>query len=107
MKISHHLKKEVAAVEKNKTEIEKMDRYICCACHTDEHVIRLIWEEDYPNEIFLHYHLVPAPFFNRIWIAIKYVFGFKSKYGMFGEFVITNENKQNMIDVLNKIPDDN
>jgi hypothetical protein len=108
MQLKPRKKEDVTVVEtrEHKTLIrsDHMDRYICCECNTDEHVIRLLWEADDPNFVYFHYHLIPEPnIFVRIWKAVKYVFGFKSKYGMFGEMLVGRDGRDNIVEVLEKI----
>lgn len=67
--------------------------YLECACYSPEH--RLVFKyikdetyEDYP-ELYTEVHLhQPNNIFKRIWIAIKYIFGYKSKYGCFDCFIL-------------------
>lgn len=70
--------------------------YFECTCNSDEH--RLVFEidegdKDFQPEVwagaFLHsYH----GFFKRIRVAIKYVFGYKCKYGHFDCFTMKPED---------------
>jgi hypothetical protein len=40
------------------------------------------------NEVYVSIHLIPEyNIFKRIWNAIKYIFGYKCKYGQFDEFI--------------------
>jgi hypothetical protein len=40
------------------------------------------------NEVYVSIHLIPEyNIFKRIWNAIKYIFGYKCKYGHFDEFI--------------------
>jgi len=70
--------------------------YFECTCDSDEH--RLVFqiddtEDDWPPEVwagaFLHTY---KGFFKRIWVAIKYVFGYKCKYGHFDCFTLKPED---------------
>jgi len=57
--------------------------FIECECHSDEHVLRYtIDAEDrviYTSVFLKHWQ----SWYVRVWIAIKYVFGYKCKYGHF------------------------
>lgn len=44
----------------------------------------------------------PASFFQRIVIAIKYIFGYKSRYGHFDSFCIDMENTNKLIEFCGK-----
>lgn len=62
--------------------------YIECDCDHPEHVIRVTKNRE-DSEIYLEYFLSPEySVIQRIWIAIKYVFGFKTVYGHFGEIAL-------------------
>jgi len=41
-------------------------------------------------------------FWKRCWYAIKYVFGYKCKYGHFDNVLLKVEDADNMIDMLNQ-----
>jgi hypothetical protein len=52
-------------------------------------MLRLAYDpEDEYREIFIHYFLEDQRFLRRLWAGIKYIFGFKTKYGHFGEVMI-------------------
>ena len=60
--------------------------YIECMCHSTEHVFKIMTDnhytkKDYPEmtvEVQLNQY---RNIFKRIWVAIKYVFGYQCKYG--------------------------
>lgn len=57
--------------------------FIECECHSDEHTLRFtIDAEDCTiyTSVFLNHW---RPWYTRIWIAIKYIFGYKCRYGHF------------------------
>jgi len=41
--------------------------------------------------------------FKRIWIAIKYIFGYKSKYGEWDEIILNDEKRERLRRYLNKV----
>lgn len=62
--------------------------YIRCACHTPEHHFILHdgpdYNGDYEPWVYLETHLFNyLPWYKRIWPAIRYIFGYKSRYGNF------------------------
>ncbi len=69
------------------------DKFLVCDCMSDEHTLRFTFDlEDGEmwTGVYLHnYHNI----FERIWIAIKYVFGYKCKYGHFDCFVTREKSK--------------
>lgn len=61
---------------------------IICECFSMEHQMVLINPNDGDNEIFVQVHLAThRNFFKRILVAIKYVFGYKSRFGAWDEFI--------------------
>ena len=72
-----------------------MERQVIdCACSSDEHIILFSKNEDEDGYkcVYLSYHLQNDYWYKRIWKGIKYIFGFKSKYGDFGEVIIDKDN---------------
>lgn len=69
------------------------DEYFECACHSDEH--RLVFsydpDDDYPDVFASMFINQYEGFFKRIWIAIKYIFGYKCKYGHFDCFMLKSK----------------
>lgn len=57
--------------------------FIGCECHSDEHTLRYtIDAEDRTiyTSVFLNHYL---PWYKRAWVSVKYLFGYKCKYGHF------------------------
>lgn len=75
--------------------------YIECDCHSDEHVLRFIENEE-DNEIivsaFLNSHL---GFFQRVKVAFKYLLGHATKEH-FDCTIINKEEAKKLIAILNK-----
>lgn len=73
-----------------------------CICHSDEHTLRFSYDPG-PEEmgiwagVFLNqYHNI----FQRIWITIKYVFGYKCKYGHWDCFQFKYNDIDRFVDML-------
>lgn len=66
---------------------------IICECNSTEHQMVFLYNNDdqYPM-IFIHIHLNKQPIFKRIKNAIKYIFGYQSRFGMFDEFIVNPED---------------
>jgi len=68
--------------------------FLECACYSDEHTLRwdLLtgsdWAELYAS-IFLNQY---RNIFKRIWVAVKYVFGYKCRYGHWDCFEMRPED---------------
>lgn len=58
-----------------------------CACSSTEHTVIYHHNVD-DNEVYMHTHLAKLGLFERIWYALKYVFGHQSNYGAFEEHIL-------------------
>lgn len=59
------------------------NHFVVCACNSSEHTIRFMYdseEKELYTEVYLNQH---NNFFKRLKIAVKYLFGYTSKYGHF------------------------
>lgn len=68
-----------------------------CDCNSVEHqiVITYFSDEEY-GEIYCSIHLQPEPnFLKRIRNAVKYIFGHRSIYGDFDEFILNRKTPIN------------
>jgi hypothetical protein len=65
--------------------------FMQCDCYCPEHILKIYYSQDHKWDYYLtfDYFLVGwNNVFKRMWIALKYVFGYKSKYGEFGEMIV-------------------
>ena len=66
-----------------------------CACHLNEHQINLLyWAKDADSELYLSPHLCPFPFWTRLWLGIKYILGYRSRYGDYAGLVLFKDDVQ-------------
>lgn len=76
---------------------------ILCECNNLEHQLVFSYfpdDEDY-KYIYVSVNLIPERnIFKRIWCAIKYIFGYKSKYGPFDEFIIGQRDSHKLVKIL-------
>lgn len=78
---------------------------LLCECSSSEHQI-IIHEEIYnenDKEIYCSIHLSKQPFFKRLIYAIKYVFGYQSKFGAFEEFIFRTEHSKDLKRISKKL----
>ena len=68
-----------------------------CACESLQHSFVVTAEGD---DMFIEIHLSPLPFRNRLENAIRYLFGYRSRYGDFEEIVLTPETAFDLGDSL-------
>lgn len=81
-------------------DLPKLERIIAdCACHHPEHVLHFL----YDGELYIEIHLNPNyGFFRRLWIAIKYIFGYKCRDGCFETWMMDGEDADKLIEMLNR-----
>jgi len=76
-------------------------KFFECACYSSEHTLKFMYDgEDLWTEIYLHQY---KSFFKRICCAIKYVFGYKCKWGDFDCFVFKTEDLPKFRDMISEI----
>ena len=63
------------------------NHHVICACNSDEHTLRLMHfkadpeEGDDFDEVYWSVYLNPYPWYKRLWVALRYLFGHRSKFG--------------------------
>ena len=62
-----------------------------CECHSLEHQLHF-WYDDEDKNVYTEVHLVKYGFFNRVKYALKYIFGYKCRFGAFDEFIFKPED---------------
>ena len=83
-------------------ESVKNSGVILCSCMCPEHNIIYIKDPD-DSEVWLHFMLTKQVWYKRIWLGIKYIFGYQSRYGMYGEMLITEANVDRLEDIIQHI----
>lgn len=85
--------------------MEQRDLLIC-DCSSCEHQLILHYDvEDNDRLVYATIHLVKLPFFKRLWMGIKYIFGYKCCYGNFEEMILSPKHARQVHDLyrfLNK-----
>ena len=77
---------------------------LICDCNSCEHQI-IIEHDKEDNLLYCNIFLIKRNFWNRLKIGLKYILGYKSKYGHFDEFIFKAEhaNKlRELADLLEK-----
>lgn len=86
--------------------MEHNDEIMICACSSVEHQIIISkWNDDGYKHAYLMIHLNKLPFFKRLIHGLKYIFGYKCKYGDFEEFIIDDKNVNKLKEIVNFIED--
>jgi hypothetical protein len=75
-------------------------KILICDCNSREHQI-VIEYDDEDNLVYCHIHLVKHGFWNRLLIGLKYIFGYKCKYGQWDEFIFKPEHADKLHEISN------
>ena len=74
-----------------------------CACFSDEHTLKFTYipgdDEIYTSVYLSQYRNV----FQRVWEAVKYVFGHRSRYGHWDCFLLRREDAQRLKGLLERL----
>lgn len=83
-----------------------------CQCGDEEHTIKFVYDSglyrgDYKvefqrPEVYLSIFLETDGFFKRFWTATKYIFGYKSRYGHFGNWTLESDDAERLIGFLDR-----
>lgn len=75
--------------------------HIICECYSPEHQFTLIKDPE-EDEVWINIHLSDyQSFTQRLWIGLKYAFGYRSKYGDFDNIIISPDSQKKIIEFLN------
>jgi len=65
--------------------------YLDCDCYHMEHSIRFArFDNQHPEddpEVYVTLYLAKQRLLRRVWLGLKYILGFKSQFGHFGETI--------------------
>ena len=79
---------------------EVINDLFICQCYNTEH--QLIFSYFPEEKGYVSVHLTPEyRIWKRIWIAIKYIFGYKCKFGHFDEFIFKKTDADKLQFVVN------
>lgn len=73
----------------------KMQREtLICQCNSIEHQISFNWIEDkeLEGEVYMEIHLAKLSFWDRLKHGVKYIFGYRCRYGDFDEVILKKED---------------
>lgn len=79
---------------------------ILCECSSREHQIIFEYDNE-DNLVYCNIHLVKYRFFKRLKEGLKYIFGYKCKYGNFEEFVLKKEHANTLLEISGLLNKDN
>ncbi len=76
---------------------------IICDCHSDEHQI-IVRHDEEDKIVYLSIHLIThRNIIKRLWHAIKYVFGYKSRYGAWDSLILNPDDAGKIESILQTI----
>ena len=76
-------------------ELNLTNEILVCKCDNVEHQLVFSWFTD-EEMVYMSTHLCKLPFWQRLWHGIKYIFGYKSRYGDFDEFILRREDAEKL-----------
>jgi hypothetical protein len=74
-----------------------MERKIfVCECSSLEHQVSFWYDED-EDTLYVETHLVTHKnFFKRLWVGLKYAFGYKSRFGEWDEILLDPKSQKEL-----------
>ncbi len=80
-------------------------QYFECDCNSEEHTIRFTWFEDEKDPDFAHYYMSTTlhqyrSIWKRLWIALKYIFGYECVYGHWDCTSLSKEQSRKLAEFL-------
>lgn len=77
-----------------------------CRCNSPEHTFTFMMDDDPDwDDVYLYVHLNKLPFWRRVLYVIRYVFGYRSKYGCFDEVVMGQPDLDKLQSFINRVRD--
>ena len=71
-----------------------------CECHSYDHQCIFFYDKE-NKELYLTIHLIShESFLHRVWTALKYIFGFRSRFGAWDEFIFKQEDEEKLLKYL-------
>ena len=76
--------------------------FICSCCSLEHQVAFWQWKDENYNELYINIHLYAHEnFFKKLWTGIRYIFGHRSRFGEWDEFIFRQEDLQELKEFLN------
>jgi hypothetical protein len=80
----------------------KDELILICDCHSFEHQA-IFYKDEELKMVFVSIRLKTYDnFFKRLWVGLKYAFGYTSKYGEWDEFIFQEKDEQELLNFLGK-----
>lgn len=81
---------------------ERQEILFTCDCGDINHQFVMVYDKhegEEEREVFVEIKLNPLPFWKRLVHGIKYIFGYKSRFGDFGEVILNGEHAEKLMRV--------
>jgi hypothetical protein len=74
-----------------------------CACFSDEHTLKFSYDPD-ENELYTSVYLNQyRSVWKRIWVAVRYVCGYRTKYGHWDCFILRPEDAIRLRSLVDRV----
>jgi len=72
---------------------------LICECNSTEHQIGIAKDEE-DGVVYCHIHLSSRPWWSRLYYGIKYIFGYKCRYGHWDEFLFNPQDVDKLKEIV-------
>ena len=81
------------------------EELLVCKCESAEHQlifkgVKFMVDEEEKHWVFVTTHLAPSRFWSRLWHGLRYIFGYRCKYGHFDEVILTEDHVEKLENVV-------
>lgn len=81
--------------------VEEKDEIFICDCYSVEHQLILRQDPDSFDDIYVYIHLnKERKFWKRLKHGVKYIFGYKSRFGAWDEFIVNKKDWSRLRDII-------
>lgn len=86
--------------------MKTVQELLLCECASSEHqmIMRYFNDDDHPV-VYVDVHLVKRNLWQRIKYAVKYIFGYKSKFGAWDEILLGPQHIKSLESVIKHLKD--
>lgn len=82
--------------------MEKNELFVCECSNVEHQLIFTYFDDETNGDVYMSVHLIPeSNIWKRIKNAIKYIFGYRSKYGDFDEFIFRSKDSEKLQSIIN------
>lgn len=81
--------------------------FICLCNNTEHQLIFSYFKDDEDRDVYVSVHLTPEyKIWKRIWMTVKYIFGYRSCYGHFDEFIFKKSDAPKLVKIAKALDPD-